>query len=458
MNVLRKSKQETLHAANEILSMIESETLSGEQKEKIVKDSIDNFTNYVTKAILEHRKSVSTDYSFVEWEDEGAVFRDTKGDEFIDCLGGYGVYLLGHRHPKVVKAVEAQLKRYALHSQELVDPLRGYLSKLVAYITPGDLQHTYLVNCGTEANEMALKLARLSTGKKWFISTIGGFHGKTFGSLSASGKAMFREPYLPLVPGFQHVEYGDADAVESAIKNLQTVGETVAGIIVEPIQGEGGVNVPPADYFPRLREICDQYECLLIVDEIQTGMGRTGELFGVDLYDVVPDIMTLGKAFGGGVMPIAAMVAKHKHWDKMEENPFLLGSSTFGGNPLCCAGAIAGIKTILEEDITSQVKEKGEYILTALKKLQEKYPDIMVDVRGVGLLIGMEFADNDLGFNLAKKLFTDNILVGGTINNARVIRIEPPAVISYQQIDTVLNAIDKNLALMAKSGASVTIS
>lgn len=436
--------------AKEILSFIESDTLTVDQKKKIVSDSVDNFTNHVTKAILTHRKSVSTDFSVVEWEDEGAVFRDTMGDEYIDCLGGYGVYLLGHRHPNVVRAVEAQLKRYALHSQEMVDPLRGYLSKLVAYITPGDLQHSYLVNCGTEANEMALKLARLSTGKKYFISTERGFHGKTFGSLSASGKSTFREPYLPLVPGFQHVPFGDADAVEQAIRMLLATGETVAGVIVEPIQGEGGVNIPPDDYLPRLREICDKYECLLIVDEVQTGMGRTGTLFGVDHWNVVPDIMTLGKAFGGGVMPIAAMVAKRKWWDKMEENPFLLGSSTFGGNPLCCAGAIAGIRTILEENIPQMAKEKGDYFMANLRDIQEKHPEVLVDVRGKGLLIGMEFASNSLGYSLAKMLFGKKILVGGTINNATVIRIEPPAIISYEQIDYVLACTEEGVAQLAK--------
>lgn len=454
---MRKSREEALQSANEILSYIEKETLTPREQQKIVEDSIYNFTHYVNEAILKHRKSVSNDYSVVEWKGEGAVFRDTKGDEYIDCLGGYGVFLLGHRHPNVVNAVKKQLDRYALHSQELIDPLRGYLSKLVAAITPGDLQHTYLVNCGTEANEMALKLARLATGKKYFISTVNGFHGKTMGSLSASGKAMFREPYMPLVPGFTHVAYGDADATETTIQNLIATGETVAGIIVEPVQGEGGVNLPPADYFKRLREICDKYECLLIVDEVQTGMGRTGTLFGMDHYGVTPDIMTLGKALGGGVMPIAAMVARDHLWDKMEDNPFLLGSSTFGGNPLCCAAAIAGIKTILEEDIPKQAKEKGEYILNRLKTIQQQYPQVLKEVRGLGLLIGMEFTSNELGYVCAKLLFNDHILVSGTINNARVIRLEPPAVISYDQLDVVLQAIEKHVAQLAKQVEEVTV-
>ncbi|RJS61373.1 putrescine aminotransferase [Bacillus sp. PK3_68] len=450
---MRKSNEEALQIATEILELIESDSLSEKQKDQIIEDSIYNFTNFVNKAILDHRKSASTDFSFVEWEDEKAIFRDTKNREFIDCLGGYGVYLLGHRHPKVVKAVEAQLKRYALHSQELVDPLRGYLSKLVAAITPGDMQYTYFTNSGAEANEMALKLARLATGKTHFISTVNGFHGKTFGALSSSGKAVFREPYLPLVPGFHHVPFGDVDAMENMINQLEATGEKVAGIIVEPIQGEGGINIPSADYFPRLREICDEHNCVLIVDEIQTGMGRTGTLFGIDHWNVVPDIMTLGKAFGGGVMPITAMVARPHLWKKMEENPFLLGSSTFGGNPLCCAGAIAGIKTILEENIVEQAKEKGDYIVEKLAEIQKSYPEVMVAVRGKGLLIGMEFATNEIGFELAKRLFNDQILVGGTLNNATVIRIEPPAVITYEQIDTVIGAIDKHVANLAKKTA-----
>ncbi len=447
---MQASKDEVLQESGRVLGMIHNKNLSMEERQRIVDDSVENFPMYVTKAILEHRKSSSTDFSVAEWEDEGAVFRDTSGKEYIDCLGGFGVYMLGHRHPKVVAAVQSQLQRYALHSQELIDPLRGYLSKLVAMITPGELRHSYLVNCGTEANEMALKLARLATGKKDFIATIGGFHGKTFGSLSATGKALFREPYLPLVPGFHHVPYGDAEAVEDRIRSILATGGTVAGVIVEPIQGEGGVNIPPADYLPRLRQICDTYECLLILDEVQTGMGRTGRMFGAEHTGVVPDIMTLAKAFGGGVVPIGAMVAQPKWWGKMEENPFLLGSSTFGGNPLCSAGAIAAINTTLEEDIPGQARDKGQYFLTNLQRLQERYPDVLAEVRGLGLLIGMEFVDNSRGYAVAKRLFSKQVLVGGTLNNAKVIRVEPPAVISYEQIDTVLTALEESIAEESK--------
>ncbi len=443
--MMRATKDDILVESERILSIMSTDELSQVQSERIIQDSLENFPLYVTEAILKSRKSYADQIGVAEWSDEGAIFRDTKGEEYIDCLGGYGVYLLGHRHPRVIQAVERQLHRQALHSQELIDPLRGYLSKLVAMITPGDLQHSYMVNAGTEANEMALKLARLATGKTWFISTEKGFHGKTMGSLSATGKGLYRTPYLPLVPGFQHVPYGDAEAVKSAIRQLELTGESVAGVIVEPIQGEGGVNIPPDSYLPALREICDQHGCLLIVDEIQTGMGRTGTIFASDYVGVTPDIMTLGKAFGGGVMPIACMVTQHKWWGKMEDNPFILGSSTFGGNPLCAAAAIATIHTVVEEDVPAIAGEKGSYFLHGLRRLRESYPTSLLEARGRGLLMGMEFRNHDTGYQIAKSLFNEHILVGGTLNNAQVIRIEPPYSISYEQIDQVLDALDRAL-------------
>jgi putrescine aminotransferase len=443
------NREAVISESSRIIEMILKDELSLEEKNRVVSDSVENYGEYVNPAILSARKSVSSDFSFVEWEDEGAVFRDTHGVEFIDCLGGFGVYMLGHRNPKVLEVVQAQLSRYALHSQELVEPLRGYLSKLVAMITPGDLQYSFICNGGAEAVEMALKLARLASGKTCFISTVNAFHGKSMGAVSATGKGVYRKPYLPLIPGFQHVEYADPDAMEKAIRNLITVGETVAGVIVEPIQGEAGIIVPPPDYLPALREICDRYEVLLITDEIQTGMGRTGTLWAVEQVNVVPDILIMGKAFGGGVMPITGIAARKHLWDNMLENPWVLGSPTFGGNPLSCSAAIAAIKYTVEWDIPKVAGEKGDYILNKLNTLKEQYPSVLKDVRGKGLLIGMEFPTDEVGFELAKDLFDQRVLVGGTLNNARVIRIEPPAVISYEQIDTVLTCLEKTLAKLA---------
>lgn len=435
---------EVLAESKRILNFIMKEQLTSEEKDEIITNSVENYQKYVNPAILSVRKSVSTDYSFVEWEDEGAIFRDTHGIEFIDCLGGFGVYMLGHRNPKIVEIVQSQLQRYALHSQELVEPLRGYLSKLVAMITPGDLQYSFICNGGAEAVEMALKLARLASGKKCFISTVNAFHGKSMGAVSATGKSVYRTPYLPLIPGFQHVKYGDAEAVEEAIYNLHAVGETVAAVIVEPIQGEAGIIVPPSDYLPALRDICDKYGVYLIVDEIQTGMGRTGTMWAVEQGDVVPDIMVMGKAFGGGVMPITGIVARPPLWDNMLENPWILGSPTFGGNPLSCSAAIGAIHYTVEWDVPLMAEKKGSYILDKLANYKEKYP-LLKDVRGKGLLIGLEFPDDEIGYDFAKGLFDQKILVAGTLNNSRVIRIEPPAIISMDQINTVLSCLEITL-------------
>ncbi len=439
-------KSKALQEATRIIDYILKDDLNNDEKDTIVKDSIDNFNEHVNPGWLVYRKSVSTNEAFIEWEDSEETFKDLYGNEFIDCLGGFGIYTAGHRNPEIVKAVQAQLNRYCLHSQELVDPLRGYLAKLVAMITPGDLQYAFFTNGGAEANEMALKLARLASGKHYFISTVNGFHGKSLGAVSATGKSDYRKPYLPIIQGVQHVEYGNAEAAEAAIKNLIAVGETVAGLIVEPVQGEAGIVLPPEGYLKQLREICDKYEVFLIFDEIQTGMGRIGALWGADYFDIVPDIMTFGKAFGGGVMPITGIIARPHLWtEQLKENPWILGSPTFGGNPLACAAAIAAIKYTLEHDLPGQIAEKGKYLMEKLGEMQSKY-DILVDVRGIGFLIGLEYPTPEIGWAVSKGLFKRGVMTGGTLNNAKVNRIEPPGILSYETLDKIISRLDETLA------------
>ena len=431
------------------LEFIAKEELTKEEKDWVVRESVEGFRDNVNPGFLEYRKSVSTDYTAVEWEDSGACFTDIYGKEFIDCLGGYGIYNVGHRHPKVMEAVMNQLKRQALHSQELLDPLRAMLAKLVAMITPGDLQYSFFVNSGTESVEGALKLSRLHSKRSGFIATIGAFHGKSLGSLSATSKYVFRKPFLPLIPGFRHVPYGDADALEREIASAAFIGEDIAAVILEPIQGEGGVIIPPDSYFPKVREICDRYGVLLIADEVQTGMGRTGKMFGVEHYGVVPDIMCLAKSFGGGVMPIGAFISTKEIWEEMTPNPFI-HTTTFGGNPVCCAAAIAAINVILEERLPEQAKEKGDYFIPKLVDLMNKYKNICVEGRGRGLLIGMEFTSNEAGYEVAKGLFEHGVLVAGTLINAETIRIEPPLTITKAELDKVLETLSKVFAEVSK--------
>ena len=449
-----------LEEAKKVVGMIEADALTDAQKEAIIKESIANFNENVNPGWLEYRKSVSTDSAFVEWEDEGEVFKDVYGTEFIDCLGGFGIYACGHGNPEIKKTVRAQLDRYCLHSQELVDPLRGYLAKILAMITPGDLQYSFFTNGGAEAIEMALKLARLATGGKWYISTVGAFHGKSMGAISMGGKAAYREDYIPMIQQVQHVEYGNAAATEAAVKNLVAVGEKVAAIIVEPIQGEGGVIIPPEGYLKELRRIADEYGCCLIFDEIQTGLGRTGTMWRCDHEGVTPDIMTYGKASSGGVVPITGIIARPWTYEKsgvgtgtsgkMFDNPWILGSPTFGGNPLACAAFISTIRFMLENDIPGEMAKKGEYYMKGLAKLQEKYPTVLKDIRGAGLLICMEFPEAEVGYEVTKGLFARKVMTAGTLVNAKTVRIEPPATQSYETIDRVLAALDESIADVKK--------
>lgn len=442
---MERNFEEVMELSQKYLDLIAKEELEDAEKDWVVQQTVQCFKDHFNPGFLEYRKSVSTDYTSVEWKDGGSTFTDIYGREFIDCLGGFGIYNVGHRNPKVIQAVMNQLNRQALHSQELLDPLRGFLAQLLAKITPGDLQYAFFVNSGTEAVEGALKFARMSTERSTFIATTKAFHGKTMGSLGATAKGVFRKPFLPLIQGFRHVPYGNADAIEMMLESCAFIGEEVAAVILEPIQGEGGVIVPPDDYLPRVRELCDQYGALLILDEVQTGMGRTGKMFCCDHYNVVPDILCVAKAFGGGVMPISAFIANKKIWQKLIDNP-ILHSTTFGGNPVCCAAAIANINVLLEEKLPERAAELGEFMLGELKRLAALYPTVIQEVRGKGLLIGIEFMNNEIGYEVAKGLFAQSVLVAGTYINSKSIRIEPPLTITKEQLQQVLERLDKTLA------------
>jgi putrescine aminotransferase len=420
------------------------------QRKRIIKETVRSFSTYFNSGFLTYRKSVAeaAQYAAIEWTGEGCYLEDVGGRRYIDCLGGFGIYSAGIRHPRIVEAVSRQLARMPMSSQELLDPLRGVLAELLGEIAPGNLQKCFFINNGTDAVEGAMKLARLYTEKSGFISTLRGFHGKSYGSLSLMGKAEFRIAFEPLLQDVYFVEFGDADEVEWQLKKARDVGLEIAAVVAEPVQGEAGAIVPPDDYWPRLRAICDEYDVLLIADEVQTGMGRTGRLFGVDHWDVIPDIMCLGKALGGGVMPLSAFISTPEIWKVLEQNPFL-HSSTFGGNPLACAAGIAAINVTLSEDLPAQAAEKGEYFLQGLKEIQARYGDVVIDVRGKGLLIGVEFMDTEFGYSVASGLFRRGVLVAGTLLNAKTIRIEPALFIPKEQIDEVLNALDDTLRSLA---------
>lgn len=436
-----------LQAARElssyVLDLIAKKTLTADERKRVIDESVRFWAEHVNAGFLQYRKSVSTDYTAVEWEDGGACFRDINGKEFIDMLGGFGIYVTGHRHPKVLKAVIDQLNRQGIHSQELIDPLRTYLAKLVSLVTPGDLQFAFFTNSGTESIEGCMKMAMLATGRKHFIGMLGGFHGKTLGALGGTSKAVFREPFLPLLH-WTHLPFGKIDCLRMMLKSTEFSGDRIAGVVIEPIQGEGGINVAPDGFLAGARELCDEYGAMLILDEIQSGMGRTGKMWACDWEGVTPDLMAVGKGFGGGVMPIGAVIGTPKTWQKYIENPFL-HTTTFGGNPVCCAAAIATLNVLIEEDLPRQAHEKGEYMLEKINALASRFPRVLKLCRGRGLMLGMEFADNDVGYEVSKHLFARQILISGTYINSRVLRVEPPLVISRAEIDRFLQALEESL-------------
>ena len=438
-----------LDYAERWLGIIKQPDITQELGKEIIAESKQNFAEHFNKGWLEYRKSVTEagDWAAVEWTGSGAVFKDVLGREYLDCLGGYGMLNHGWSHPEVVAAVQAQLKHSPMPSQELIDPLRGVLAHMMADITPGDLKYSWFAASGTEAIEASIKIAKLYTRKPAFIVAVKAFHGKTMGSLSMMGKADYRQPMGMLYGGpVYHVPFGDAQAVERQLEICEKVGIGVAAVLFEPIQGEAGAIVPPDDFWPRIRESTSKYGALLIADEVQTGLGRTGELWGVNHWDVVPDIIAVAKSLGGGVMPISAVTTTEEIFQPMMyPNPFM-HTTTTGGGALACSAAIAAIHVTLRDKLWQQAAEKGGYLIPKLEQLAERYPQIFERITGKGLLIAMHFQSPEIGYKVAAELFKRGVLVAGTLTNAQTIRIEPPLVITMEQIDEVLNRLSDVLA------------
>jgi len=290
--------------------------------------------------------------------------------------------------------------------------------------------------------EAALKFARSSTKRPHFVAAQGAFHGKTFGALSASGRDVYKQPFEPLLGGFTHVPFGDAEALAGA------VDDQTAAVILEPIQCEAGIIIPPEGYLTKARQICNNTGALLILDEIQTALGRTGRMFACDWEQVTPDIITLGKALGGGVMPIGAVVGRPEVWAILDENP-IIHSSTFGGNPLACTAALAALDVLEQEHLADKCAQRGAQLLAGLSEAAAGYPEMISAVRGKGLLVGMEFTDSDLGGLTITALGQRQILAAFALNDPRVLRFEPPAIISAEQVDQVIQAVGEALAQTA---------
>jgi acetylornithine/LysW-gamma-L-lysine aminotransferase len=373
---------------------------------------------------------------------KGALVWDINGKEYVDCSTSYGVALLGHCHPKVVAAVKAQAEQLiTCHGCYYNDKRAEFIEKLVK-ITPKGLDKAFLSNSGAESVECAIKLARKATGKPEIIALMGAFHGKTMGALSATWDKKYREPFMPLVPEIKHVAPDNADKIREAIT------DKTAAVLMEPIRGEGGVRVPPDGYLQAVREICDEKGVLLMFDEVQTSFGRTGKLFGCQNWGVTPDVMCLAKPFAGG-LPIGITVAKEGIMSALKVGEH---STTFSGNPLVCAAGCAAIDALLEDNLVDKAAENGRYFKSQLEGLQDKHR-IVKEVRGLGLMLGMELRYDVLGVIL--KTLGKGVLV---LDAGRtVVRLLPPLVITKEQIDKAITALDEAIGEEEHERASSTI-
>ncbi len=365
---------------------------------------------------------------------EGAWVWDDTGRKYLDFVGGWAVNSLGHCHPVVAQAIAQQAHTLIQASNQFYTIPQLQLAELL--VRNSCLDKVFFSNSGAEANEGAVKLAR-RYGQRYLkgayevISTFSSFHGRTLSMVAATGQAKFQEPYIPLPAGFVNVAYNDIEAIREA-----TTDRTCA-VMLEPVQGEGGVNLPADDYLAAVREWCDQKGILLILDEIQTGIGRLGTLFAYEQYGIEPDIMTLAKGLGSGV-PIGAILAKER------ASVFVPGEhgSTFGGNPLVCAAAYAVVKFILDNDICGNVRKVGQYLFDGLEGLRRKYPGI-TEVRGRGLLLAVEF-DGDIAGSVLSACLDGGLLVNRLKPNA--LRLMPPLIIGQAEVDEALTILDRAIS------------
>jgi putrescine aminotransferase len=445
----RKSFDEVLKYTEYALDIISKKSLEDGEKEAFIKETRHNFDNHINPGFLEYRKAAGADDMAMEWMSKGDTFTDLNGNEYIDCLGGFGAFNCGHRHDTVVTAVSNQLAKQPLSSAELVDANRSLLARILADVTPGDLQYTFFTSSGTEAIECGLKMATLATGRHYYVAFKNDFHGKTMGSLSLTSKEHFRGPFLPLLQGTRFAPYGDVEYLEKMLDVLEFVGELPAAIVYEPIQGEGGVIVPPDDFIPAIRRLCDKYDIMMVADEVQAGMGRTGYLFATDYNNVAPDILCLGKSISGSVVPLSACVCTERAFRGMFPDP-LLHSTTTGGNPLATAAGIAAFNVIIKEDLPGKARKAEKIFKDAMAVLRKKYPELLVDFRGRGLFLCMEFCDGDMGYEVVYEAFNRKLLLSGSLINARTIRIEPPLNITEEHIHKAIEILDECMGIVYK--------
>ncbi|MEJ5225704.1 MAG: aspartate aminotransferase family protein [Anaerolineales bacterium] len=377
---------------------------------------------------LKHTAGVYVKQNFAIVRGEGALLFDSDGNAYIDCSSGHGVANLGHAHPRVAAAIAEQAARLITLFETFPNDQRAALMEKLTALTPG-LERVFFCNSGTESNEAAIKFARLSTGRTGIVAAMRGFHGRTLGALSATWNKKYREPFEPLVPDYHHIAFNNIAALEKAIT------ENTAAVLLEAVQGEGGVYPAEPEFLQAARRLCTERGALLVMDEVQTGFGRTGKMFAYQHYDIFPDMVCVAKSLAGGVPMGAVLIGP-----AVKNLAPGLHGSTFGGNPLSCAAGVAALTAIEEEDLPRQAAEKGAYLM---EKLRALHLPIIREVRGLGLMVGIELRQKVAPYLRALQERRIIALNAGMT----VIRLLPPLVITYEQLDAVVEALADVLAM-----------
>lgn len=411
--------------------------------DEIKRQALSDFAAYVNPQKVRVLKNAGLD--IIEGKREGAEVWDITGKKYIDCITSAGSFNVGRRNPEIVNALKAALDNYDLGGFILCSRQKAELAKKLAEITPGDLQYVMYGCGGGEANDFAIKLARGFSLKTEIISTVKAYHGHTGFSLAAIGRDEYKKPFFPMVPGFVQVPFNDLKAAAEAVT------EDTAAIMIEPVQGEGGIHPATDEYLKGLRELCDEKEILLIFDEIQTGFGRTGKMFCCEHYDVVPDIMTVAKSLGGALYPISATIYREELNDFVMTHPFT-HLSTFGGSDLGCIVGLASIEYLLKNQVPEHAATMGERFQKGFDAFLQRYPDLLLEVRRKGLMMGLQYTNDSIGPRMSYQLAQRGVMAIYTGNEPSVMRLMPVLEITPQQVDLVLDALDESMGEIMKQG------
>lgn len=411
--------------------------------EKLKTQALADFSEFINPMKTRTMKSAGLD--IIEDRRDGASVWDITGRKYIDCQTGSGIMNVGRHNREIVRVLKDALDTYDIGVFLLCSRQKADLAKKLAEISPGDLKCSIFGTGGGEANDAAIKLARGFTMKTGIIYAEKAYHGHTGFALSAIGRNAYKEPFEPLVPGFTMVPFGDIDAMRKSFT------KDTAAVILEPIQGEGGIHIPPDDYLPAVRKLCDKYEALLILDEIQTGFARTGKMFASEHWNVVPDIMTVAKSLGGGIYPISATVFKEELMDFFIPHPFI-HLSTFGGSDLGCIVGMAVIDYVLKHDLAGNAVRMGTRFREGFARLLKGYPSLLLEVRQKGLMMGLQYTNESIGPRMTKKLADRGVIAVYTGNDPSICRLMPPLVITPDEVDTVLGALEDSMKELSKEG------